>query len=635
MNKKQIEKNLKEIIELYNNLQSSLHDLLKWVKNDWPEREHLDEFLDYVWIEKNEETRFAAYSRISTLHENALELYLEKNDFSKKDKRKVLDKSYDFVCDFHSEIQAVLISVIENKKLVTPFYLEIFKWVANVWLAFNELFLPWRNHIVNWINKDLEDKFDNDSDKIVNFLNENNLFDLGHNWITADRSYSALVLKDWKYTSKAYVEVFEKEVKNIVEQLDIFINNLSQLEDEIYDSKQNYIDYLNAIKNALLEKNTNNLIEKWSKVDDVRMEIKTPFQISHPLEYYEDKYRKAVAPEWDLRILNTVFKSDIEESMEKMYEELYDDIWREKYKSSYEFSLSSQKRVQLYLTSPVLYYSSELTWLYSAQVVPNDEKISKVKWKKIFAFPEMVLESKRREPFMKIQSVTLEKDLLYKYRKSLFWENSIFYKIYDIETLWHEYGHTLWLDSDTETVMNRETGVYKKIEEFKATAGGLVMYFLNEKLASKLQEELIIHHSIRCIWLLKYREVNEIEPYYCEALIHLDILFESEIIKKQPHPNPLLIGEGTKGKYQIKLNFSEENYKKLKEVYIKHYKKLINIYLEKIDAWKFLSDYTVKNKEWYYLPKDKKIREFVEYYYGVYKEIGNEIDGSVTKEDYI
>jgi len=47
--------------------------------------------------------------------------------------------------------------------------------------------------------------------------------------------------------------------------------------------------------------------------------------------------------------------------------------------------------------------------------------------------------------------------------------------------------------------MNRETGVYKKIEEFKATAGGLVMYFLNEKLASKLQEELIIHHSIRCI----------------------------------------------------------------------------------------------------------------------------------------
>jgi hypothetical protein len=123
------------------------------------------------------------------------------------------------------------------------------------------------------------------------------------------------------------------------------------------------------------------------------MKIKTPFQISHPLEFYEDKYRKAVAPEWDLRILNTVFESDVEESIESMYENIYDEIphpnplpkgegteqfySRKYYKSSYEFSLANQKRVQLYLTSPVLYYSSELTGLFSAQVVPNDEVISK------------------------------------------------------------------------------------------------------------------------------------------------------------------------------------------------------------------------------------------------------------------
>jgi len=54
-------------------------------------------------------------------------LYLENNNFSEIVKRKTLDKSYNFVCDFHSEIQAVLISVIENKKLLTEFYLEIFK----------------------------------------------------------------------------------------------------------------------------------------------------------------------------------------------------------------------------------------------------------------------------------------------------------------------------------------------------------------------------------------------------------------------------------------------------------------------------------------------------------------------------
>ncbi|MBT3727080.1 hypothetical protein HOG21_05370 [bacterium] len=38
---------------------------------------------------------------------------------------------------------------------------------------------------------------------------------------------------------------------------------------------------------------------------------------------------------------------------------------------------------------------------------------------------------------------------------------------------------------------------------------------------------LLTDHIVRCISLLRYREVNEIEPYYCESLIHLSILFES------------------------------------------------------------------------------------------------------------
>lgn len=621
MNKEELEKNIKEIIELYNSLQKGLHNLLKWVKQDGKERIILDDFLDFIGVEKNDETRYWAYSRISWLHENALELYLDNSIKTETEKRKILDDSYKFVCDFHSEIQAVIISVIESKKLLPNFYLEIFKWVANVWLAFNELFLPWRNHIIYWINKWLEERFENDSDKIIDFLNKKKLFDRGHNSEVADRSYSALVLENWKYTSKSYSEVFVNEVNLIVKELDIFINKLSILEDEIYDSKQEYIDYLNAIKNAFEETDTNKLVEKWSLVDEAWMNIKTPFQIGHPLEFYEDKYRKAVAPEWDLRIQNKVFESDVESSILKMYESFYDDLGREKFKSSYEFSFANQKRVQLYLTSPVLYYSSELTWLFSAQVVPNDEVISKKYWKKIFAFPEMVLESKRSEPFMKLSSETLSSDLLRKYRKSLFWKNEIFYKIYDIETIGHEFGHTLWLDLDTEIHMNKKTWAYKNIEEFKATTWGLVMYFLNEDLASELKEELIIHHICRCIWLLKYREVNEIEPYYCESLIHLEILFESWIIIENSDK-------------KIGITFNTQTYNKLKEVYIKHYKKLINIYLNKLDAWEFLSQYAIKN-DWYFLPKNDKIRKYVEYYYSIYKKIGNDIDESVSKEIYM
>lgn len=621
MNKIELENNLKEIIELYNSLQKGTHDLFKWVKEKWKERIILDDFLNFINIENNEETRFAAYSRISGLRENPLELYLENNDFSEIEKREILDNSYRFVCVFYSEIQAVIIMFIETKKLLSSFYLEVFKGVANVGLAFNEFFIPWRNHIIYDINKNLEEKFNNDSDKIIGYLSENNLFDKWHENEITDRSYSALVWENWKYISKSYLEVFGKEVNEIVKELDVFINKLSKLEDEIYNAKQNYIDYLTAIKNAFLETNTNKLVEKWSLVDETRMQIKTPFQIGHPLEFYEDKYRKAVAPEWDLRIQNKVFESDVEISMLNMYETFYDEIWKENYNSSYNFSLDNQKRVQLYLSSPVLYYSSFFTWLFSAQVVPNDEVMSKKYWKKIFAFPEMVLESKRSEPFMKLSSETLEEKFLHNYRKSLYWENKNFYKIYDIETIGHEYWHTLWLDTDTEIKMNEKTWTYKNLEEFKATTGGLVMYFLNENLALNLKEELIIHHIIRCIWLLKYREVNEILPYYSEALIHLFILFESWIIIENLFK-------------KIELIFNDETYNNLKQEYIKHYKLLINIYLEKRDSWEFLWDYIIK-KDWNYLPKKDSIREFVEYYYSVYKNIWNKIDESILKEKYL
>ena len=86
MDKEQIENNLKEIIALYNNLKQSLFDLQKWIKNDCVERNTLDEFLNFVWLEKNEESRFSAYSRIVDLHEESLILYLDKQDFSEDEK---------------------------------------------------------------------------------------------------------------------------------------------------------------------------------------------------------------------------------------------------------------------------------------------------------------------------------------------------------------------------------------------------------------------------------------------------------------------------------------------------------------------------------------------------------------------
>ena len=183
-----------------------------------------------------------------------------------------------------------------------------------------------------------------------------------------------------------------------------------------------------------------------------------------------------------------------------------------------------------------------------------------------------------------------------------------YFKIYDIETIGHEFGHTLWLDLDTENLMN-ETGNFKNIEEFKATTWGLVAYFM--KWGNKdLNQDVIMTHVYRSIGLMKYRKIEDIVPYYCEALIHLDILFESDIISFD--------GE------KVHFNYTKENYNKVSELYIIHYKKLIYTYLEKQSSDIFLLDYAVK--EWkYFFPKNTLVRSFVEYYYNMYEKIGNQV----------
>jgi len=105
---------------------------------------------------------------------------------------------------------------------------------------------------------------------------------------------------------------------------------------------------------------------------------------------------------------------------------------------------------------------------------------------------------------------------------------------------------------------------------------------------------------------MAWREVGEVLPYYCEGLIHLDILFGSGIITYDG---------------QIKIDYSK--YDAMKEAYITAYKDLAKNYLKKVDASEYLAQYAVKN-EGIYLPKNEKIKSFVEHYYARYKEIGQQ-----------
>jgi hypothetical protein len=148
------------------------------------------------------------------------------------------------------------------------------------------------------------------------------------------------------------------------------------------------------------------------------------------------------------------------------------------------------------------------------------------------------------------------------------------------------------------------TGQFKNIEEFKATSGGLMAFFHNEREA--LKEHVVNDVVSRAVGLMAWREVGEVLPYYCEGLIHLDILFGSGIITHDG---------------QIKIDYTK--YDTMKEAYVSAYKDLADNYLRKVDASEYLGEYAVK-EERFYLPKDEKIKSFVEYYYARYKEIGQQ-----------
>lgn len=608
MQKQKFEQNIQIFLNFYKAKQAELNNLKIGLEEEWEERIILDSFLMFLDLEINDETRYAAYMRLGQLKEDALKLILEKNGKSSEEIPDILYEAYIFVKNYHNDIFSEIISFAQDEQLFTEFYLEILKWVQKVGEAFTDFYLAWHSHIIETVNKNLEAQFENNTEEILKYLSENNLWADKIDWVSVDRSYSALIETESGHEVATYAQAFPVEINDIVSEFENFISKLENLEDEVYDRKNEYIQYLTALKNAFSEIDVDNVVSKWRIVEQVWMRIDTPFQIAHPLEFYEDLYRKAVAPEWDIRIVDpSVLESVVESDMKEMYETLYDDIGRCKYESSYNYSKENMNRVQLYVSTPVLYFWAEFCWLFSAQVVPNDEVVSEAHGKKIFAFPGFVLESQRSLPKMQITQNIFEADFVQKHHDFIQNDAKKYFEIYDIETIWHEFGHTLWLDLDTENMMN-ETGNFKNIEEFKATAGGLVAYFM-KWWDEKLNESAVMTHIYRSIGLMKYRKIEDIVPYYCEALIHLDILFESGIIS--------FVWE------KIIFNYSEENFNKLSELYILSYKKLIYTYLEKHSADIFLYDYSVK--EWkYFYPKNKNIRTFVEYYYDVYEKIGNQ-----------
>lgn len=180
--------------------------------------------------------------------------------------------------------------------------------------------------------------------------------------------------------------------------------------------------------------------------------------------------------------------------------------------------------------------------------------------------------------------------------------------MYDIATIGHEFGHTLWLTPNTEILMNKNTGLFKNIEEFKATAGGMVAYFFSG--STKNREEVLVECLYRNIKMMRYRQVEDVIPYYCECLISLHIFYTSGIISIEEN--------------KIQLHITDQFYEMFRETYIATYMHLMHTYLHKKDAGEFLYEY-VEKINGVLLPKEEKLKDWVENYYALYKKIGNDI----------
>ena len=548
--------------------------------------------LKELGLEINEENLLALKKRFFHLREDSIMNLLRKGNFSKEEIYEIQLDLYELTKNFWIKEHEKLIN--ELSAFVGPFYAEILRGVHKIGIAFSKWQPHWSKHIIQTINEELSLEFAGDEAKIMAFLLENDLLDEVDGEV-AERCYSVLVkTESGKYIVKCYSEIFQEEVEEAVRAIDELIVNLEKLDDEY---KLQWILYFNALKTALLEKNRSETIKRWAAVDKIWMEIKSPVQVGHPLEYYEDKYRKAVALELDVRIKNPNLKSEVKNSIVQMYKKYC------KNEKLLKIALSNIEKTQLYISTPATFYGAEFNGLFSAQVVPNDEKVSAEMGKKIFAFVDKVYEDIKARPKMALSYEILGEEFMNRFYKDLE-DKEKFVKVYDITTIGHEFGHILWVDENSESVMNK-SGMFKNIEEFKATTGGLMAFFENE---DKDLIDAILDDTIkRAVGLVAWMEVDEVLPYYIEGLIHLTGLFESGVIEFD-------------GK---KLLYDYSKYEELKKWYKKTYLELADVYVKKADAKEFLDKFVYKDKNFY--PLNKKACEFVKYYYQRYKEIGDKI----------
>lgn len=575
------------------------------------DREILVLLLQKLGLEINKENLLAAINRVALLQESSLESVLKKRGASEEEIDRSKEIAYKITREYHQKLHKNLLSEINKRELLTPFYRELLVGFDRIGVLFGDFFMEWNSKIVIKNSRFLERRYQNDTKAILGFIKSSllkyNIEEL------EERSYYLFDDIENSSSIKTYYEAFDS-VKKIVRSLDESILYLKYLDDEIFGAKDAILVYLKTLRNAFENSEVCASISLWRNVDRAWMSIDIPIQIAHPLEYYEDKYLKAVAPEWDVRVVDSSYvdSCEIKDSIKNLLVGLGDELKIDKNLCSFiENALNSTK---LYISLPGFYYGANFNGLFSAQVVPNDERVSKERGKKIFAYPSRILQASQHKPFMKIDRLTFDETILKKSREVLFRNPALWLKLYEISTIGHEFGHILWVDERSEIEMNRG-GVFKNIEEFKATSGGVAAYLLGE--SCELLDYLVLDLVKRAVKLIAWMENLEVEAYYCEALIHLNILFESKILQKNE-------------KLSIDMNYLDN----FKALFLKRYKELVLCYANKLCASEFLDRFVIREEK-RYMPRDDKLYRFVDEYHLMYKDIGQVVDDVDSNKNWL
>jgi hypothetical protein len=578
-------------------------------------------------LKPDKESRLAFLSRLINLRQEALDQSWKKEGHSEETIENFQEVAYQIVRDYHLGRHHKVIQGIHDRDLLTAFYQTVLKGWDRIGRVISQWQIDWTRQILFQTNKELSAQFDGDTVAVNHYLDEKNLKDLGHWGKVADRCYSVLkknALGHWE--SQTYSQAFPEHVENVCQEIQALVQDLEPLEDEIYHEKDAWIAYLLSLSDAFREKNPHECVARWADVDRAWMKITGMIQPGHPLEYYEDHYRKAVALEWDMRISNPehhtegIRKRKIRQfASEFFYEVGLNEV--DSYSSIVEFCLKKLDSVQLHIGSMALYYGAGFMGLPSAQVVPNDEVVSKEKGKKIFAFPDNVIQSKKNRPFLRFSREILGQDFLTRQRKILFQNEDLWFHIYDISTIGHEYGHVLWVDQDTEALMDAHNGNFKNVEEWKATTGGLMTFFREEESSWDLKVAVIEEMIARSVGLFAWRETSEVLPYYIEGHIHLAGLFETQILNWEVGKN-------------LKVELTPSRFKALAQWYHQTYLTLVqDFYLPKKDPSPFLSRYVSRDKK-FFNAVHPQIHAFQNYFWEIYHRYGQEMDTHDTPENY-